>query len=139
VIYAVGAHLEIKGYEVFRVDRDDKDSARDALQLIGGAPPELALSRPHFAVHIVEEAGRVDPQLGTSAESAFISNALSGHFSRASGQLSPKFLSMKDKSESLREFFSQGSAGRRLFDHLRATAVDTLNRERLDDEQMEFE
>jgi hypothetical protein len=121
------------------VHRGDKDSVRDALQLIGGAPPELALSRPHFAVHIVEEAGRVDPQLGTSAESVFISNALSGPFSRPSGQPSPKFLSMKDRSESLRDLFPQGSTGRRVFDRLHAVAVETLNRERLDDEQMDFE
>jgi hypothetical protein len=121
------------------VHRGDKDSVRDALQLIGGAPPELALSRPHFAVHIVEEAGRVDTQLGALAESVFISNALSGPFSRPSGQPSPKFLSMKDRSESLRDLFPQDSTGRRVFDRLHAAAVETLNRERLDDEQMEFE
>ena len=121
------------------VHRGDKDSVRDALQLMGGAPPELALSRPHFAVHIVEEAGRVDPQLGTSAESVFISNAQSGPFSRPSGQPSPKFLSMKDRSKSLRDLFPQGSAGRRVFDRLHAAAVETLNREQLDDEQMDFE
>jgi hypothetical protein len=118
--------------------RGDKDSARDALQLIGGAPPQLSLTRPYFVVHIVEEAGRLDLQLGSSAESVFISNALSGPFNRASGQSSPKFLSMKDRCETLREFFQIGSAGRRLFDRLYAAAVETLNRERLDDEEMQF-
>ena len=68
------------------VHRGDKDSVRDALQLIGGAPPELPLSRPYFAARIVEEAGHVDSQLGSSAESTFISNAFSGSFSRAPGQ-----------------------------------------------------
>jgi hypothetical protein len=86
-----------------------------------------------------EEAGRVDLQLGSSAESTFISNALSGSFNRAPGQPSPKFASMKERCETLREFFPQGSAGRRLFDRLHAAAVETLNRERLDDEQFEFE
>lgn len=89
---------------------------RDALQLIGGAPPELSLSRPYFAAHIVDEAGRVDSQLGSSAESTFISNAFSGSFNRAPGQPSPKFASMKERCETLREFFPQGSAGRRFFD-----------------------
>lgn len=118
--------------------RGDKDSVRDALQLLGGAPPELALSRPHFAVHIVEEAGRVDPQLGTSAESVLLTNAQTGPFNRASGQPSPKFQSMKEKSESLRDLFPQGSTGRRLFERLHAIAVQTLNRERLEDEEIQF-
>lgn len=121
------------------VHRGDKDSVRDALHLIGGAPPELLLSRPHFAAHIVEEAARVDSQLGSSAESAFLGNALSGSFNRAPGQPSPKFASMKERCETLREFFPQGSAGRRLFDRLHAAAVETLSRERLDDEQFGFE
>jgi hypothetical protein len=43
------------------VHRGDNDSVRDALQLLGGTPPELALSRPHFAVHIIEESGHADP------------------------------------------------------------------------------
>jgi hypothetical protein len=121
------------------VHRGDKDSVRDALQLVGGAPPELSLSHPHFAAHIVEEAGRVDSQLGSSAESVFISNALSGSFNRAPGQPSPKFASMKERCETLRTIFPQGSAGYRLFDRLHAAAVETLNRERLDDEQFGFE
>jgi hypothetical protein len=121
------------------VHRGDKDSVRDALQLIGGAPPELSLSRPYFAAHIVDEAGRVDTQLGTSSESTFISNALSGFFNRAPGQPSGKFASMKERCETLRTFFPQGSAGYRLFDRLHAAAVETLNRERLDDEQFGFE
>jgi len=97
------------------------------------------LSRPHFAVHIVDEAGRVDPQLGTLAESVLLTNAQTGPFNRASGQPSPKFQSMKEKSESLRDLFLQGSTGRRLFERLQAIAVETLSRERLDDEQMSFE
>jgi hypothetical protein len=121
------------------VHRGDKDSVRDALRLLGGAPPELALSRPHFAVHIIEEAGRVDPQLGISAESVLLTNAQTGPFNRESGQPSPKLLSMKDRSDSLRDLFPQGSTGRRLFDRLHAIAVESLNRERLDDEQIGFE
>ena len=46
---------------------------------------------------------------------------------------------MKERCEIFREFFPEGSAGRRLFDRLHAAAVETLNRERLDDEQFGFE
>jgi len=97
------------------------------------------LSRPHFAVHIVDEAGRVDPQLGASAESVLLTNAQTGPFNRASGQPSPKFMSIENRSESLSDLFPLGSTGRRLFERLHAIAVETLNRERLDDEQMDFE
>jgi len=121
------------------VHRGDKDSVRDALQLIGGAPPELALSRPHFAVHVIEESRRVDAQLGVSAESILLTNAQTGPFNRASGQPSPKYLSMKERSARLSELFPQGSSGTRLFTRLREVAVEMLNRERLDDEQMGFE
>lgn len=121
------------------VHQGEKDSVRDTLQLLGGAPPELALSRPQFAVHIVEESGRVDPQLGALAESVFLSNAQTGSFNRAPGQASPKFSSMREKSEGLSNLFPPGSPGRRMYTRLRDIAAEMLNRERLDDEQMGFE
>jgi hypothetical protein len=119
--------------------RGDTQSARIAFALLGGAPPELALSRPNFAVHVIEESRRADAQLGVSAESILLTNAQTGPFNRASGQPSPKYLSMKERSETLSELFAQGSSGNRLFTRLREVAVEMLNRERLDDEQMGFE
>ena len=121
------------------VHRGDTQSARIALALLGGAPPELALSSPHFVVHMIEECQRVDAQLGVMAESVVLTNAQTGPFNRSSGQPSPKYLSMKERSETLRDLFSQGSSGNRLFSRLRDAAVEMLNRERLDDEQMGFE
>ncbi len=119
--------------------RGDTQSVRIALQLLGGAPPELALSRPHFAVHVIEECGRVEAQLGVSAESVLLTNAQTGSFQRAPGQPSLKYLSMKERSETLSEIFPQGSPGNRMFTRLRDVAVEMLNRERLDDEQIGFE
>jgi Domain of unknown function (DUF4062) len=121
------------------VHRGDTESVRIALQLLGGAPPELALSRPHFAIHVTEECGHVEAQLGVSAESVLLTNAQTGSFNRASGQPSPKYLSMKKRSEALSTLFPQGSSGNRLFTRLRDIATEMLNRERLDDEQMGFE
>jgi hypothetical protein len=121
------------------VHRGDTESVRIALQLLGGAPPELALSRPHFAIHVIEECGRVEAQLGVSAESVLLTNAQTGPFNRASGQPSPKYLSMKARSDALSTLFPQGSSGNRMFTRLRDVAVEMLNRERLDDEQMGFE
>src|SRR6266704_3479132 len=102
-------------------------------------PPELALTRPHFAIHVIEECGRVEAQLGVSAESVLLTNAQTGPFNRASGQPSPKYLSMKERSETLSALFPQGSSGNRVFTRLLDIAVEMLNRERLDDEQMAFE
>jgi len=121
------------------VHRGDTESVRIALQLLGGAPPELALTRPHFAIHVIEECGRVEAQLGVSAESVLLTNAQTGPFNRASGQPSPKYLSMKERSETLSALFPQGSSGNRVFTRLLDIAVEMLNRERLDDEQMAFE
>jgi hypothetical protein len=121
------------------VHRGDTESVRIALQILGGAPPELALSRPHFAVHLIEECRSVDAQLGVLAESVLLTNAQTGSFNRASGQPSPKYVSMKERSETLRDRFPQGSSGNRLFGRLRDAATEMLNRERLDDEQMGFE
>jgi len=120
------------------VHQGDTESVRIALQILGGAPPELALSRPHFAVHVIEECQKAEAQLGVSAESVLLTNAQTGPFNRASGQPSPKYLSMKQKSEALRDLFALGSSGNRLFTHLRDVAVEMLDRERLDDEQMGF-
>jgi len=121
------------------VHRGDTQSARIALALLGGAPPELALSRPHFAVHVIQECQRVDAQLGVMAESVLLTNAQTGPFNRTSGQPSPKYLSMRERSETLRDLFPQGSSGNRLFSRLGDAAVEMLNRERLDDEQLGFE
>jgi hypothetical protein len=46
---------------------------------------------------------------------------------------------MKQRSETLRDLFPQGSSGNRLFSRLRESAVDTSKREQLDDEQKKFE
>jgi hypothetical protein len=121
------------------VHRGERQSARIALTLLGGAPPELALSRRHFAVHVIEECKHVEAQLGVLAESVLLANAQTGPFNRTSGQPSPKYLSMKERSETLRDRFPQGSLGNRLFSRLRDAAIEMLNRERLDDEQMGFE
>jgi hypothetical protein len=119
--------------------RGSAESARIALQLIEGGPNELALSRPCFAVHVIEECGQIGSQLGGLAESVLLTNAHTGPFNRTSGQPSPKYVSMKEKSETLRDLFPQGSSGNRFFSRLRESAVEMLKREQLDDEQMGFE
>jgi hypothetical protein len=115
------------------------ESVRIAITLIGGAPPELALVRPDFAVHVIEECERVSAQLGVHAESALVANTQTGPFTRTPGQPSPKYSSLKDRSEALRDGFAAGSIGRRLFARIHDAAVEMLKRERLDDEQMVFE
>jgi hypothetical protein len=115
------------------------ESVRIAIALIDGAPPELALAEPDFAVHVIEECGRVSAKLGVQAESALVVNTQIGPFNRTPGQPSPKHSSLKDRSEALRGGFAAGSIGHRLFTRIHDAAMEMLNRERLDDEQMEFE
>jgi hypothetical protein len=62
-----------------------------------------------------------------------------GPFNRASGQPSPKYMSMKERSEVLSALFPQGPSGNQMFTRLRDIAVEMLNCEHLDDEQMGFE
>ena len=119
--------------------RDDKDFVRGALQLLEGAPPELALGRPLFAVHVIEESRRVDPQLGAAAESILVGNTQMGAFNRTPGQPSPKYASLKERSEALRDRFAPGSTGHRLFTRICDGAVAWLDHERLQDEEMNFE
>lgn len=121
------------------LNRGDAESIRIALQLIEGAPPEFALSQPDFAVQVIDKCGRVDAKLGDLAESVLLANSQTGSFSRAPGQPSSKYVSVKERSETLRDRFTAGSAGNRLFTRMREIAVEMLNRERLDDEQMSFE
>jgi hypothetical protein len=121
------------------LDRREAESIRIALQLIEGAPPEFALSQPDFAVQVIEKCRRVDAKLGELAESVLLVNSQTGSFNRAPGQPSPRYVSLKDKSETLRAKFAPGSAGNRLFTRMRDSAVEILNRERLDDEQISFE
>jgi len=115
------------------------ESVRIALVLIEGAPPELALSRPDFAIGVIEECGRVSAQLGELAESILVGNTQTGSFNRTPGQPSPKYSYLKERSEALRGNFLGGSTGHRLFTRIRDAAMEMLNRERLDDEQMAFE
>jgi uncharacterized protein DUF4062 len=115
------------------------ESVRIAIALIDCAPPELALARPDFAVHVIEECGRVSAQLGVQAESALVVNTQTGPFNRTPGQPSLKYSSLKGRSEALRGGFAVGSIGHRLFTRIHDAAMQMLNRERLDDEQMGFE
>ena len=112
---------------------------RIALALIEGAPPELALTQPAFALHVIEECGRVSAQLGELAEGILVGNTQTGPFNRTPGQPSPKHSSLKERSETLRDVLAVGSIGRRLFTRIRDAAMEMLKRERLDDEQVGFE
>jgi hypothetical protein len=121
------------------VHRGEPSSPQIALQLLGGAPNELALTRPYFAAHVIDECNRTEARLGSLAETVFLTNAQTGPFNRTSGQPSPRYLSMKERSEALRDLFPIGCSGQRLFSRMRETALEKLNRERLDDEQLGFE
>jgi hypothetical protein len=114
------------------------ESVRIALTLIEGAPPELALARPDFALHVIEECRRVSAQLGELAESILVGNTQTGPFNRAPGQPSPKYLSLKERGEALGRNYAEGTTGHRLFTRIRDAAVARLNHERLDDEQVGF-
>lgn len=121
------------------MDRGNAESIRIALQVIDGAPPEFVLSQPDFAVQVIEKCRRVDAKLGESAEYVLVGNSLTGSFNRAPGQPSPRYVSLKERSEAMRDRFPAGSPGKRLFTRMRDIAVEMLTRERLDDDQMGFE
>ena len=118
---------------------DDKGKARAAIDLIGRAPPELALSSPSFAIHIIEECERLEQDLGERAASVLIGNAHAGPFNRAAGQPSPRYLTMKERAAALRDVFAADSTGRRFFARLHDSAVGALDRERIDDEEVTFD
>jgi hypothetical protein len=117
---------------------DDAEQTKAAIGLLEGAPAELALNCPMFAAHVVDECERASHQLGEYAFSALLGNAHSGGFQRAPGQPSPKYLTMRDRSAALQESFPAGSLGRRLYQKLHDSAVAEMDRERKDDEQIEF-
>jgi hypothetical protein len=114
------------------------ESVRIALMLIEGAPPELALARPDFAVHVIEECRRVSAPLAELAESILVGNTQTGSFNRAPGQPSPKYLSLKETGEALSRNYAEGTTGHRLFTRIRDAAVMRLNHERLEDEEVDF-
>jgi len=117
---------------------DDKEKSRAAVDLIGGAPPGLALDRPCFAIHMIEECERLEHDLGERAASVLIANAHAGPFQRAAGQPSPKYLMMRERTTALRDIFPADSTGRRFFARLYNSAMAALDRERMDDEEVEF-
>lgn len=117
----------------------DKDAIRAMIGLLsGGAPSGLALSRPHFAVHIIETCGEVDRDLAARASAELATNAHTGAFQRSPGSPSPKFQQMQERAAALSELFPVGSVGREFFSKRRESAEAVLERERLDDEQFNF-
>ena len=88
---------------------------------------------------MIEECERVSRELGDRAASALISNAHVGAFNRTAGQPSPRYLTMRDRSAALRDAFTPGSSGSRLFTRLHDSAVAALDRDRVDDEQIQFD
>ena len=118
---------------------DDRERLRAAIELLGGAPSELALIRPRFAVHMIEEGERLGRDLAERAASVLIANAHTGAFQRAAGQPSPKYLAMSERSKVLRDSFAPDSIGYRFFARLHDSAVGALDREHMDDEEVRFE
>jgi hypothetical protein len=117
----------------------DREKARAAIDLLGGAPPQLALTRPAFAIHMIGECDRLDHDLAERAASTLISNAHTGPFNRVPGQPSPKYLAMKERSAALKDSFAVDSTGRRFFARLYDSALAMLERERIDDEEQQFQ
>jgi hypothetical protein len=115
---------------------DDKEKTCAAVDLIAEAPPEFALARPYFAIHVIEHCKRFDNDLGKRATSVLIGNAHSGSFQRAAGQPSPRYLSMKERAAALRDKFPGDSIGWTFFSRLYDGAVAALERERVDDEEI---
>lgn len=120
------------------VHSGEKDAIRSGIGLSNGAPSGLALSRPYFAVHIIDICGQADRNFGAHASSEFIGNAHTGAFQRTPGSPSPKFQQMQQRAAALQNVFPRGSVGQEFFSNLRASAEAVLERERLDDEQFGF-
>jgi len=106
--------------------------------LIEGAPPELALARPDFALHVIEECRRVSAQLGELAESILVGNTQTGPFNRAPGQPSPKYLSLKERGEALSRNYAEERPDIVSSRAYAIAAVMRLNHERLEDEEVDF-
>lgn len=116
----------------------DEENVRAAVGLIGDAPSGLALSRPYFAVHMLEVCEELDRDLLGQAMSVLIGNSHTGPFQRTPGSPSPKFQQMEERAAALRDLFYVGSVGHGFFSMLCVSAESVLERERLDDEQFGF-
>ena len=117
----------------------NSEKMRSALELTSGAPSELALTRPYFAVHLLELCEQIDHTLAEQASSVLIGNAHTGSFQRTPGSPSPKYQRLEQRAATLRDQFIPGSIGHRLFSKLHASAAGGLERERLDDDQLRFQ
>jgi hypothetical protein len=95
---------------------------REGFRKREGAPPEVALSRAAFAVHVIEECRRASGQLGELAESILVANTQPGPFNRVPGQPSPKYSSLRERSEATCGDLPAGSTARRLFARIRDAA-----------------
>lgn len=118
---------------------DDEKKVRAAIDLIGSAPPGFALSCPYFTIHVIEECERLGRDLGDRAASVMIGNAHLGLFQRAPGHPSPKYLTMRERSAALRDIYAADSIGRKFFSELYDSAMNALERERVEDEELRFE
>lgn len=116
----------------------DKETVRAGIGLLSGAPSGVALSRPQFAVHIIETCGEMDRDLAVRASAGFIGNAHTGAFQRTPGFPSPKFQQMAQRATALQDLFPPGTVGHEFFSKLRESAEAVLEHERVDDEEFGF-
>jgi hypothetical protein len=120
------------------IHSDKTEEVQAAIELLGSCPQELALSHPFFTIHVIDACACLRRDLGEAAVSTIISNCHVGSFNRATGQPSPRYLAMKDRSIKLRDVFQPGSIGHKLFSKLNDSVVAALDRERTQDDEMGF-
>jgi Domain of unknown function (DUF4062) len=117
----------------------ESEKMRAAIELTSGAPSELALTRPYFAVHLLELCEQIDHTLLELGSSVLIGNAHTGSSQRIPGSPSPKYQGLEQRAATLRDQFIAGSIAHRFFSKLHESASGGLERERLDDDQLRFQ
>jgi len=116
----------------------ENETVKAAVLLLGEAPSGLTLGYPYFVPHVIDACEQVDPELARRVRSSFLTNPHLGGFQRTPGSPSPKFQQMEQRAAALRDLFPIGSTGYEFFSAVRESALGTLERERLDDEQFNF-
>lgn len=104
----------------------DRTKLEAALKLIGRGPRGIALSRPHFAVHLIAACTACANDLGEYSVQVLSANALPRSGMWTPGQPPPGFVDLREKATSLANDFRNVTAGLRLFSEIEAVAVRAI-------------
>ncbi len=121
------------------INSGDPNKIRHAAQLVSGANPGFLFDKLEFTSNLLVRASEAGHKCYLTVCGTLSGIAISGSYSRAPGQPSPRHVALKERALKVADQYDHGTPANSFFSSLAKDAESFINREMLRDEEEEYE